>query len=131
MLHIHPHAVQRPTHSRLHVRDMNDAHVVLEAVRMHKLQPVTRRLNEVERMSYIRSGSVFVWEESDDDTGLRRWTDGLLWSASRMREVCSSPSSMSIDQHNSIFICSFHSLSCFMKQEPSTLVILHQTSQGS
>ena len=42
-------------------------------------------------MSYIRSGSVFVWEESDDDTGLRRWTDGLLWSASRMREVCTSP----------------------------------------
>src|SRR5258708_345641 len=41
-------------------------------------------------MSYIRSGSVFVWEESDDDTGLRRWTDGLLWSASRMREVCLS-----------------------------------------
>lgn len=93
-------------------RDMHDAHVVLEAVRLHKLQPVTRRLNEVEvsgpllgwpkrhkadqipycfqRMSFIRSGSVFVWEESDDDTGLRRWTDGLLWSASRMREVCSN-----------------------------------------
>lgn len=96
--------------------DMHDAHVLLEAVRLHKLQPVTRRLNEVEvcgaspqscatampdthrplvilqRMSFIRSGSVFVWEESDDDTGLRRWTDGLLWSASRMREV--SPSSV-------------------------------------
>lgn len=28
--------------------DMHDAHVVLEAVRLHKLQPVTRRLNEVE-----------------------------------------------------------------------------------
>ncbi|KAF8319384.1 hypothetical protein DL93DRAFT_185194 [Clavulina sp. PMI_390] len=67
-------------------RDMHDAHIVLEAVRLHRLQPVTRRLNEVERMSFIRSGSVFVWEESDDDTGLRRWTDGLLWSASRMRE---------------------------------------------
>lgn len=44
----------------------------------------------LQRMSFIRSGSVFVWEESDDDTGLRRWTDGLLWSASRMREVCSN-----------------------------------------
>lgn len=96
---------------------MHDAHILLEAVRLHQLQPVTRRLNEVEvctsfcrstkktsatvthsalaviviyatqRMSFIRSGSVFVWEESDDDTGLRRWTDGLLWSASRMREV--------------------------------------------
>lgn len=27
---------------------MHDAHVLLEAVRLHKLQPVTRRLNEVE-----------------------------------------------------------------------------------
>ena len=27
---------------------MHDAHVILEAVRLHKLQPVTRRLNEVE-----------------------------------------------------------------------------------
>ncbi|KAF9514472.1 hypothetical protein BS47DRAFT_1392426 [Hydnum rufescens UP504] len=86
MLHVHPHAVQRPTHAHLHVRDTHDAHVLLEAVRLHKLQPVTRRLNEVERMSFIRSGSVFIWEESDDETGLRRWTDGLLWSASRMRE---------------------------------------------
>lgn len=45
------------------------------------------RIDTLQRMSFIRSGSVFVWEESDDDTGLRRWTDGLLWSASRMREV--------------------------------------------
>jgi Gti1/Pac2 family len=79
--------MQRPTHSRLHVRDARDAHIVFEAVRQGLLRPVTRRLNEVERSMYIISGAIFVWEESDDDLGLKRWTDGRVWSQSRMREV--------------------------------------------
>lgn len=79
--------MQRPTHNRLHVRDARDAHTVFEAVRRGLLQPVTRRLNEVERSMYITSGAIFVWEESDDDLGLKRWTDGRVWSQSRMREV--------------------------------------------
>jgi hypothetical protein len=79
--------MQRPTHNRLHVRDARDAHIVFEAVRQGLLRPVTRRLNEVERSMYIISGAIFVWEESDDDLGLKRWTDGRVWSQSRMREV--------------------------------------------
>jgi Gti1/Pac2 family transcription factor len=35
---------------------------------------------------YVRSGTVFVWEESEDDAGIKRWTDGCMWSQSRMRE---------------------------------------------
>lgn len=77
---------QRPTHARLHLRDARDAQVVLEAVRLGILQIVSRRLNDAERSAYIRSGSVFVWEESDDELGLKRWTDGRFWSQSRMRE---------------------------------------------
>ena len=65
-----------------------DAHVVFEAVRQGRLKPVSRRLNELERSTYITSGSLFVWEESDDEMGLKRWTDGRVWSQSRMREVC-------------------------------------------
>ena len=80
--------VQRPTHPRLHVRDARDAHIVFEAVRLGHLKPVMRRLNELERSTYIASGSLFVWEESDDEMGLKRWTDGRVWSQSRMREVC-------------------------------------------
>ena len=83
--------MQRPTHDRLHVRDARDAHTVFEAVRRGLLQPVTRRLNEVERSMYIKSGAIFVWEESDDDLGLKRWTDGRVWSQSRMREVRWTP----------------------------------------
>ncbi|KAI0748624.1 Gti1/Pac2 family-domain-containing protein [Daedaleopsis nitida] len=78
--------VQRPTHPRLHVRDARDAHIVFEAVRQGLLKPVQRRLNELERSTYIASGSLFVWEESDDEMGLKRWTDGRVWSQSRMRE---------------------------------------------
>lgn len=39
----------------------------------------------------IQSGAVFVWEESEDDAGLKRWTDGRVWSQSRMREVSQLP----------------------------------------
>lgn len=79
--------IQHPTHPRLHIRDARDAHVVLEAVRQGLLRPIKRRLNGFERSVNIHSGAIFVWEESDDETGLRRWTDSRLWSQSRMREV--------------------------------------------
>ncbi|KAJ3712291.1 Gti1/Pac2 family-domain-containing protein [Lentinula raphanica] len=78
--------MQQATHPRLHVRDARDAHVVFEAVRQGLLRPVIRRLNEVERSMHVRSGSVFVWEECDDESGLKRWTDGRVWGQSRMRE---------------------------------------------
>jgi len=35
---------------------------------------------------HIRSGAIFVWEECGDESGLKRWTDGRVWSQSRMRE---------------------------------------------
>ena len=97
---------QRPTHTRLHVQNTFDALKVLvsrprpilpnshphshfypqEAVRIGALPLVTRRLTDQERSYWIRSGSIFVWKESDDDTGIKRWTDGICWSQSRMRE---------------------------------------------
>jgi hypothetical protein len=78
--------MQQPTHPRLHVRDVRDAHIVFEAVRQGLLRPVVRRLNEMERLMHIRSGAIFVWEECGDESGLKRWTDGRVWSQSRMRE---------------------------------------------
>ncbi len=85
------HEVQRPTVDRLHVRSAEDAHTLFEAVRTgyvaiiictvacliesidrSLLRPVIRRLNDAERSAFIRSGSVFVWEESEEAIGLRR-----------------------------------------------------------
>ncbi|SHO76407.1 Similar to S.cerevisiae protein YHR177W (Putative transcription factor containing a WOPR domain) [Malassezia sympodialis ATCC 42132] len=43
---------------------------------------ISRRLLDDERASLIRSGSIFVWDERE--AGMRRWTDGHCWSASRV-----------------------------------------------
>ncbi|KAJ7908432.1 Gti1/Pac2 family-domain-containing protein [Mycena leptocephala] len=74
------------THPALHIRDVADAHKVLEAVRLNILPLIRRRLLAHER-EQLRSGNVFVWEESQDngEGGLVRWTEGRRWSQSRMR----------------------------------------------
>jgi len=72
------------THPSLHIRDAQDAHVVLEAVRLRILPLIRRRLVANERES-LSTGNVFVWEEGEDEGGLLRWTDGRRWSQSRMR----------------------------------------------
>ncbi|TQW11012.1 hypothetical protein V2A60_004786 [Cordyceps javanica] len=64
-----------------YVRTPADAIKLFEACRLGLLPRVQRRLSEKERQS-IRSGSVFVWDERE--AGMRRWTDGKSWSASRV-----------------------------------------------
>lgn len=64
-----------------HVRTPLDAIILFEACRLGLLPRVQRRLSEKERQA-IRSGSVFVWDERE--AGMRRWTDGKSWSASRV-----------------------------------------------
>ncbi|KAL2313173.1 cAMP-independent regulatory protein pac2 [Schizosaccharomyces pombe] len=58
-----------------------DAIILFEACRIGLLPRVQRRLSDHER-SLIRAGSVFVWDERE--AGMRRWTDGKSWSASRV-----------------------------------------------
>ncbi|KAF6839967.1 cAMP-independent regulatory protein pac2 [Colletotrichum musicola] len=64
-----------------YVRTPADAIKLFEACRLGMLPRVQRRLSEKERQN-IRSGSVFVWDERE--AGMRRWTDGKSWSASRV-----------------------------------------------
>lgn len=63
------------------VEDTADALRVFELCRQGRLGRVRRRLHEKERR-LIRSGSVFVFDEQE--SGIRRWTDGRLWSPSRI-----------------------------------------------
>jgi hypothetical protein len=58
-----------------------DALLILEAARRRLIPRVTRRLADRER-KLIQSGSVFVFEE--EESGIKRWTDGFLWSPSRI-----------------------------------------------
>lgn len=64
-----------------HIATPADAIKLFEACRQGDLPRVQRRLSEKERQE-IRPGSVFVWDERE--AGMRRWTDGKSWSASRV-----------------------------------------------
>nr|KIR83692.1 cAMP-independent regulatory protein [Cryptococcus tetragattii IND107] len=58
-----------------------DALLVFEAARRGMIPRVTRRLIERER-AMVQSGAVFVFDEHE--SGIKRWTDGLVWSPSRI-----------------------------------------------
>ncbi|KAJ3086291.1 hypothetical protein HK102_013320 [Quaeritorhiza haematococci] len=80
----------------------HDALLLFEACRLGRLQRIRRRLSESERNAYVRSGAVFVWDE--EESGIKRWTDGRHWSPSRIngsflvyREV--EPRRAKIDLH--------------------------------
>ncbi|KAJ1918631.1 Gluconate transport-inducing protein [Mycoemilia scoparia] len=59
-----------------------DVLILFEACRLGLIKQVQRRLSDSERMA-IRSGSVFVWDE--EQSGMKRWTDGRSWSPSRVQ----------------------------------------------
>lgn len=64
-----------------YVETVEDAVMIVEACRFGRLMRVKRRLLDKERQG-IRSGSVFVFVERE--SGIRRWTDGKVWSPSRI-----------------------------------------------
>lgn len=72
----------------------HDALIILEACLAGKLSYVSRRVQSIERTGLIVSQNVFVYEENT--SRIKRWTDGLTWSPSRVvgdffvyRELCS------------------------------------------
>ena len=52
------------------------------AARLGIIPRIIRRLNDRERREKIASGAVFVFDVAE--SGMRRWTDGRLWSPSRI-----------------------------------------------
>ncbi|KAH8100792.1 Gti1/Pac2 family-domain-containing protein [Cristinia sonorae] len=65
-----------------YVETTGDALRLIQAARCGIIPRVTRRLNELERRSMIRSGAIFVF--SVEESGIKRWTEGLQWSPSRI-----------------------------------------------
>lgn len=59
-----------------------DALLILEAARKGVVPRVTRRFHDIEKRNMIRSGAVIVFTE--EESGIKRWTDPYIWSASRM-----------------------------------------------
>ena len=64
------------------VGDTKDALQLFEATLQGHLQRVTRRPHDRERPTLVQSGCVFIYEEGA--SGIKRWTDGVPWSPSRI-----------------------------------------------
>ncbi|EAU91089.2 hypothetical protein CC1G_03257 [Coprinopsis cinerea okayama7 len=82
--------MQRATCTGIRIRSPADARVIFHAVFNDILPIVTRRLDTEER-SLIQPGAVYVWEERGPHAeltgvGIERWTDGIRWGPSRVRE---------------------------------------------
>jgi hypothetical protein len=65
-----------------YVETTTDALRLIMAARLGIIPRITRRLNDSERRSMIRSGAVFVF--CVEESGIKRWTEGLSWSPSRI-----------------------------------------------
>lgn len=71
----------QPTYTG-YVDTTEDALILFEAYLSGGLRHVPRRPRDHERSSLIRSGSVFIYNEKT--SGIKRWTDGVAWSPSRI-----------------------------------------------
>lgn len=65
-----------------HVDTTQDALILFQAVIDGKLPTVSRRPQDRERNELVKSGSIFIFNEHS--SGIKRWTDGIAWSPSRI-----------------------------------------------
>jgi len=65
-----------------HIASTQDALILFEACLNGTITHVARRPHDRERASLIKSGNVFIYEEHS--SGIKRWTDGVPWSPSRI-----------------------------------------------
>jgi Gti1/Pac2 family transcription factor len=59
-----------------------DALILFEACIAGQVKHVSRRPRDSERECVIQSGRIFIYEENT--SGIKRWTDGISWSPSRI-----------------------------------------------
>ncbi|ANB15804.1 Mit1p [Sugiyamaella lignohabitans] len=65
-----------------YVANTHDAILLFQAAITGVLPLVPRRPHDRERAELIQSGSVFIFNEHN--SGIKRWTDGIAWSPSRI-----------------------------------------------
>lgn len=64
-----------------YIHTQEEAYLIIHAIRLGLIQPSQRRLL-IEEREEIRSGSIFCFVETKD--GIKRWTDGKIWSPSKI-----------------------------------------------
>ncbi|KAF8996275.1 hypothetical protein BDQ17DRAFT_1181306, partial [Cyathus striatus] len=82
-----------PTLKNVRIHSAQDALQVFNAVAMHRLPLITRRLNVEERSAIIREmymSGEYAMEEHGPTTeitglGIEHWTDGIRWGPSRIQ----------------------------------------------
>ncbi|KAG0698715.1 Gti1/Pac2 family-domain-containing protein [Suillus ampliporus] len=82
--------MQQPSLQNVRIRSTRDALHIFHAVARNALPLITRRLDAEERRA-ISPGNVYVWEERSANSeatglGMERWTDGMGWGPSRVRD---------------------------------------------
>ncbi|KAH7926249.1 hypothetical protein BV22DRAFT_1194519 [Leucogyrophana mollusca] len=82
--------MQQPSLQNVRIRSTRDALHIFYAVARKALPLITRRLDAEERRAII-PGNVYVWEERSANSeatglGMERWTDGMGWGPSRVRD---------------------------------------------
>ncbi|KAF9239279.1 Gti1/Pac2 family-domain-containing protein [Melanogaster broomeanus] len=82
--------MQQPSLQNVRIRSTRDALHVFYAVARNAIPLITRRLDAEERRAII-PGNVYVWEERSANSeatglGMERWTDGMGWGPSRVRD---------------------------------------------
>ncbi len=65
-----------------YVANTKDALILIQAALNNTLPSVPRRPHDRERSDLIQSGNIFVF--SEEKSGIKRWTDGVAWSPSRI-----------------------------------------------
>lgn len=82
--HTHSQAATAPLQPTFqgYIATTMDALVLFEACLSGRIAHVPRRPHDRERSGLIRSGNVFIYEEHS--SGIKRWTDGVPWSPSRI-----------------------------------------------
>ncbi|KAJ8101422.1 Gti1/Pac2 family-domain-containing protein, partial [Lipomyces tetrasporus] len=65
-----------------YVSTTHDALILFQACMQGLLHYVSRRPHDRERSELIRSGNIFIFNEGT--SGIKRWTDGIAWSPSRI-----------------------------------------------
>ncbi|KAK5069355.1 Global transcription regulator sge1 [Lithohypha guttulata] len=67
-----------------YVGTTQDALILFEACLQEHLPLALQRIPDREKSTLIKSGAVFVYDENT--SGIKRWTDGVTWSPSRILE---------------------------------------------
>ncbi|KIJ61430.1 hypothetical protein HYDPIDRAFT_115896 [Hydnomerulius pinastri MD-312] len=82
--------MQQPSLQNVRIRSTRDALHIFYAVARNIIPLITRRLDAEERRAIV-PGNVYVWEERSANSeatglGMERWTDGMGWGPSRVRD---------------------------------------------